>query len=278
MFARAWTAVVSWALSVQGQGPAGQGFGYGHPGNPPVVEQRDFVFPAGTGPYQLVIRNPDFVNVPLAAHAMQRFLQQQTNREHRDAHGHPHLSVHHQREQQAITNLLRAFFHDVGRRHMSFPRPDREGQIVIGLLPPGELPVFTPEQIPVEIDFTPVVQNTGATSSGNAANTTVNPLEQVVRDVLNDVIREADNSPVVTGETPGYYVMRPTSDEAEETLTTPAANSTATSSDDEVNVVIESETNLVYLPEENRVVRRQDLIDANVICTQPDIDDERRFL
>ena len=161
---------------------------------------------------------------------------------------------------------------------MTFLRPDREGQIVIGLLPPGELPEFTPEQIPVEIDFTPVVQNTGATSSGNAANTAVNPLEQVVRDVLNDVIREADNSPVVTGETPGYYVMRPTSDEAEENLATPAANSTVTSSDDEVDVVIESETNLVYLPEEGRVVHRQDLIDVNAICTQPGIDDERRLL
>ena len=95
---------------------------------------------------------------------------------------------------------------------MSFPRPERVGQIVIGLLPPGELPVIPPELIPVEIDYTPVAQNTGATSSsGNAANTPVNPMEQAMRDVVNDVIREADNAPAVTEETPGYYVMRPTS-------------------------------------------------------------------
>ena len=281
MFARVWTAVVLLALSVQGQGPAGQQFGTGHLGDPPVVEQRDFVFPAGSGPYQLVIRNPDFVNVPLAARGMQRFIQNQQSREARTARGQPHLLQHIRSEQQGINDLLKAFFHNVGIREMTFPRPDREGQIVIGLLPPGEAPVFTREQIPVEVDFTPVApaaQNTGATSSGNVANTIVNPLEQAVRDVINDVIREADNSPAGTEETPGYYVMRPTSNEAEENRVTPAANSTVSSSDDEPDVVIESETNWVYLPEENRVVRRQDLIDANVICTQPDIDDERRFL
>ena len=93
-------------------------------------------------------------------------------------------------------------------------------------------------------------------------------------DVIEDVIREAANAPAVTEETPGYYVMRPTSNEAEETLTTPAANSTVNSSDNEENVqgVVESVTNLVLIPGEGRVVHR------NVICTEPDIDDERRLL
>ena len=95
---------------------------------------------------------------------------------------------------------------------MTFPRPERAGQIVIGLRPPGELPVIPPELIPVEIDYTPVAQNTGAaSSSGNSANTRFDPMEQVMCDVVEDVIREAANAPAVTEETPGYYVMRPTS-------------------------------------------------------------------
>ena len=261
MFVRAWTAVAFLALSVQGQGPTGHGLGYGHPGAPPVVGQhpwpqgppveRDFAFPAGSGEsgkYQLVIRNPDFVDVPRAAHAMDRFLLMQTEREDRNAQGRPHTPEHLQYEQQTISRLLSAFFHNVEVRHMYWPRPDRSDQIIIGLLPPGELPNIPPELIPVEIDYTPVAQSTGAASSGNVAN--------------NPVI------PVVTEDTPGYYVFRPTSDEAEENLTTPAANSTTVSSSNEDNVQDQREGQPM----------RQDVANTAVICPQTDTDDERRPL
>ena len=172
----------------------------------------------------------------------------QTNREDRNAQGQPHTPEHCQREQQTITNLLRAFFHDVESRHMYWPRPDRSDRIIIGLLPPGELPNLPPELIPVEINRNPAAQNTGAGSSGNVAN--------------NPVI------PVVTEDTPGYYVFRSTSDEAEENLTTPAANSTTVSSNNEDNVQDQREGQPM----------RQDVASTAVICPQTDADEERRPL
>ena len=92
-------------------------------------------------------------------------------------------------------------------------------------------------------------RNTGAASSGNVAN--------------NPVI------PVVTEDTPGYYVFRSTSDEAEETLPTPVANSTTTSSNNEDNVQDQQEVAVSPLS--------QDVANTAVTCPQTDIDDEQRL-